>query len=560
MRVCHYDLLGVARNATSEEIKKAYYKKALEWHPDKNHERVEEATKQFSAIQQAYEVLSDSNERAWYDNHRDAILRDDDDIYDDFEEEVSGRRKYRGPTVAGTTTNDLMKFFDAGCFSGFDDNPKGFFAVYGNLFEKLAREEEEAFANEFDEEDSAQFIDLPSFGTSATPSNFDEETSSNPIKMFYTAWLGFSTRKTFRWLDKYKLSEAPDRRIKKLMEKENQKERETGRRDYNEAVRELIRFVQKRDPRWKSYFEELQRRNQERIVQAKARAARDRAQHIAELQNYTEQEWARVEEELDEDSDQQDEDEEELEEFYCPAYSSSSATPSSKPKADQNLKHLNSSIIEEDDVSGEQTIDEYILPSSLQSNKKNKKLKKKLKKPNWGHDVTEDDDDALKSNKKINNHKDGISISNSKFSHNKAEEEDDDAKLSDLISKQAKISIKSDKLQDSEVVVIDKSEEQEPHSVIDNNSLDHSDEINLKKQPPPQPISPNIKKEKRKEKKEKKKAEMIQNKCNVCDASFPSRNQLFAHINKTGHSLASAAVGGGGRGKSVKGSKSKGRK
>jgi DnaJ family protein A protein 5 len=43
--------------------------------PDKNPDRVDEATRQFRLIQEAYEVLSDTNERAWYDSHRDAILR-----------------------------------------------------------------------------------------------------------------------------------------------------------------------------------------------------------------------------------------------------------------------------------------------------------------------------------------------------------------------------------------------------------------------------------------------------------------------------------------------------
>jgi DnaJ family protein A protein 5 len=41
---------------------------------DKNPDRIDEATEQFRLVQQAYEVLSDPHERAWYDKHREAIL------------------------------------------------------------------------------------------------------------------------------------------------------------------------------------------------------------------------------------------------------------------------------------------------------------------------------------------------------------------------------------------------------------------------------------------------------------------------------------------------------
>ena len=42
---------------------------------DKNLDRIEECTKQFHLIQQAYDILTDPQERAWYDKHREAILR-----------------------------------------------------------------------------------------------------------------------------------------------------------------------------------------------------------------------------------------------------------------------------------------------------------------------------------------------------------------------------------------------------------------------------------------------------------------------------------------------------
>lgn len=75
MMECHYVVLGVDRTATDAEIKKAYRKLALEWHPDKNMDRLEEATTRFKRIQQAWEVLSDPQEKSWYDNHRESILR-----------------------------------------------------------------------------------------------------------------------------------------------------------------------------------------------------------------------------------------------------------------------------------------------------------------------------------------------------------------------------------------------------------------------------------------------------------------------------------------------------
>lgn len=71
---CHYEVLGVTFEANDDDFKKAYRKLALQWHPDKNLDNAEEAKKQFQLIQAAYELLSDPQERAWYDKHRDAIL------------------------------------------------------------------------------------------------------------------------------------------------------------------------------------------------------------------------------------------------------------------------------------------------------------------------------------------------------------------------------------------------------------------------------------------------------------------------------------------------------
>ena len=64
----YYQILGVSRNASQEEIKKAYKKLAIKWHPDKHKEETKnEAEKRFKEISEAYQVLSDNEKKRNYD-------------------------------------------------------------------------------------------------------------------------------------------------------------------------------------------------------------------------------------------------------------------------------------------------------------------------------------------------------------------------------------------------------------------------------------------------------------------------------------------------------------
>ena len=63
-----YEVLGVKKDATKEEIRKAYKKLALKWHPDKNPENKKEAEEKFKEIAEAYSVLSDPDKKKEYDN------------------------------------------------------------------------------------------------------------------------------------------------------------------------------------------------------------------------------------------------------------------------------------------------------------------------------------------------------------------------------------------------------------------------------------------------------------------------------------------------------------
>ena len=94
----YYEILGIAKTASVEEIKSAYRKSALKWHPDRNPENKEEAEVRFRECTEAYSVLSDSQKRQIYDTYGHAglagvgassdfnstIFQDFHDIFGDF--------------------------------------------------------------------------------------------------------------------------------------------------------------------------------------------------------------------------------------------------------------------------------------------------------------------------------------------------------------------------------------------------------------------------------------------------------------------------------------------
>ena len=83
----YYAILGIKKDATEAEVKKAYRKLALKWHPDKNPNNREEAEKKFKKINEAYSVLSDKDKRRQYDHgdfHFDFRGFNADNIFKDF--------------------------------------------------------------------------------------------------------------------------------------------------------------------------------------------------------------------------------------------------------------------------------------------------------------------------------------------------------------------------------------------------------------------------------------------------------------------------------------------
>ncbi|KAL8054283.1 hypothetical protein ABFS82_05G129500 [Erythranthe guttata] len=76
MGVDYYDVLKVERSATEDDLKKAYRRLAMKWHPDKNPNNKIEAEAKFKQISEAYDVLSDPQKRQIYDQDGEEGLKD----------------------------------------------------------------------------------------------------------------------------------------------------------------------------------------------------------------------------------------------------------------------------------------------------------------------------------------------------------------------------------------------------------------------------------------------------------------------------------------------------
>jgi DnaJ family protein A protein 5 len=282
MKECYYSILGVDRRAEEDDIKKAYRQMALKHHPDKQAEgEREQATARFQLISEAYEVLSNKQERAWYDGHREQILRGSEDA----------------GSKAGfhSTKQDIWQYFSTSCFGGkYDDSEGGFYKTYNSLFEELSQLERDEF-EESDSEEDHLLSSFPSFG--------DSRTEWEDVQTFYTQWSNFQSSRRFSGFDKWNLREGENRQIRRAMEVENKKARSSARKEFSGAVRSLVAFVRRRDKRVIDYqtkaaeterLAKEQLEKQKRNLEERKRMAREQAR-MDELKRWEEIERLKLE-------------------------------------------------------------------------------------------------------------------------------------------------------------------------------------------------------------------------------------------------------------------------
>uniref|UniRef100_F7AIP5 DnaJ homolog subfamily C member 21 n=1 Tax=Ciona intestinalis TaxID=7719 RepID=F7AIP5_CIOIN len=510
---CHYAVLGVPINADDDVIKKAYRKKALKWHPDKNIENSAEATEKFRLVQAAYDVLSDPQEKAWYDRHRNDILHRSN--FASFEDE----------------TSNILDFFTPSVYRGYGDNEKGFFTVYRELFKKISMEDKQFHMSDSNDE----FEEMPEFGEAE--SDYDEV-----VHLFYSSWQSYRTKLSYVWKDKYNARDAPDRRIARIIEKENKKEREKEKRKRNDLIRDLVAFVRKRDPRVKIHREELERRAELQSKKASEKRAeimrarveesakyeamnRDKmmedASRVAQLEDLlkdefgfssseeSEEEWENEQEEKEESGN-----EEQQEELYCVACNKQFKTKMALKNHEKSKKHREKFVElqaemshdkyqqQEDDTS---TMDEATNKPKL-TKKQKKQRKQKLKLFNeYEDDDVISSDDVINPDDVTNIDKDTDDVINN-----------DVTNTDDITTPPPEVTGATKKT---------KSRRRKPKNQRTTNDVMGSDITN-----------DDITKQRSKNQQRIVSEEKPTNFCSTCRTKFPTRNKLFQHLKTTGHS------------------------
>ncbi|KAG8908328.1 hypothetical protein FRB99_007254 [Tulasnella sp. 403] len=579
--VDYYTLLEVSEDATQDEIR--------------NPNDVEAATQKFAALQQAYE------ERAWYDSHRSSLAPEPDAeaVFEDIRKGAPPPTSKRKSTDPGLQAKHLLRFMDASIWKAMDDSdyasrPFLSYRYHGIILTRrtlLLIFQPQTFG-----------YSHWTWGTNAGPK--EDSGAQEAVRNFYNAWLSFATAKDFIWKELWNLSEAPNRQVRKGMEGENKKARNDARRDYNDTVRALVKFIRKRDPRYQAHLvRQVSAQQQARSgsgAQALQRAQNNNSSRAAAAEQFVEQAWQQTDSaRLDEDDEWADPaalqnrgDDDEDAEYECVVCQKSFKSERAWTNHEQSRKHIkevellkrrmrkeNQELgLDDGDVEDDAAEDigaAESVPASPPSDDHGLPRSQAQKSPAVGVDQSEGDPDTFDvtppPRKKRGKKARGL--------HTATRREDEDQRGDDTLPVVDRPVVRHDYISQDQVPVGEGPGEDGEHdgastgepflyfisemfayrnagtpAVTALQEDPHSEGVATTSTPGAvgndgaSPAPELSKREKRRAREAAKKAKETEQSsvqaeevCNVCLEQFASRTKLFAHIKETGHALAEPA-------------------
>lgn len=470
--------------------------------------------------------MSDPQERAWYDKHREAIIRGG--FGDDYQDDAV----------------NIMPYFSSSAYGGYDDSDTGFYSVYADVFRKIT-EEDKRYKEAGDSD-----YEVPDFGNSK--SDYEEV-----VKPFYDYWQTYFTSRSFIWVEEYDTREAENRRVSRLMEKENKKKRDAAKKEWNEKVRQLVSFVRKRDKRVQARKKQMEEIAAEKAKQHAERLEKQRIDRAKQVHEYAskgqkvmgelEADFQQLERDMAEEFghslSEESENSEDLSEngdvddLYCVACNKAFRSQKAFINHENSKKHKENVAVLRQELENEENqmrdecqededkdIEDEDTAAGLEETEDKPKLSKKQKKKRRQQKRMQD-----------------------------ALDEEDDKEVPEtfsLASNQEELAANL-----AEKLHLEKSDsrngEPEDASNIPDSDVCDGDkrlgEQNIEKDAERIEDADSIRKPKSKGKKNKsnqptsKQTAVSSNQdvflCNVCHREYPTRNKLFNHIKSTGHAL-----------------------
>ncbi|XP_071844766.1 dnaJ homolog subfamily C member 21-like isoform X2 [Apostichopus japonicus] len=433
-----------------------------------------------------------------------------------------------------------MPYFSYSEYSGFDDSDQGFYSVYTDVFSKIAEEDKR-----YKEEDDSDY-EVPTFGNST--SDYEEV-----VQPFYNYWLSYFTSRSFVWVEQYDTRQAANGKMSKLMEKENKKIRDAGKKEWNEQVRQLVSFARKRDKRVQARKRQMEekaaetaRKNAERLEKQRIERAKKVHEYIskgqkamdeleADFQQMERDMAAEYGDSLSEESDSEESSEnDKVNDLYCVACNK--AFRSQKAF----LNHENSKRHKENVAALRQELENEEQGRAKQRDEEDGE--KSRGEEDGEEEPVEQEESKQKLSKKQKKKRRQQKKMQSALEDAMDQEEESPAPLQegeDIASKLSeKLTLDSQEKPQEETNGIDSAVKHGDETVV----TETTEQETTEKEP-----AESIQRPKSKTKKPKvnqatvKKVPVSSNQdvllCNVCQHEFPTRNKLFNHIKSTGHAL-----------------------